>query len=277
MGAPTHSSSELFGMAFVDVESGFFSSNRGAARGYDHIFSFVLPELNIWISGYVLDKDDEPVANAVIRIVGDDGSNQKEIARNDGTFRFRLSRGVRYVMMAGAKGYLNGKQEFVSDMAEEDAEYGVDFILAATTKPQVIENIFYDYNKASLRPESKQALDEMAQILKDNPNITIEMASHTDRIASDEYNNRLSLARAQSVVDYLIAAGVNKNRLQAHGYGKTRPKNVTKRIAREYPQFKEGDILNEEFIKTLSNEDQEAADQINRRTEFQVLTTNYIY
>ncbi|MGN1246628.1 MAG: OmpA family protein [Muribaculaceae bacterium] len=275
MGVPMNSPGDDFGITFGKGESGFFSSNRNDARGYDHIYSFVKPDLKITISGYVLDKDEEPVPNAVIRIVGNDGSNQKAVGKDDGTFQFNLQRGVKYVMMAGAKGYLNGKQEFESDTLEQDAEYGVDFILAAMHKPQVVENIFYDFDKATLRPESKKALDEMAQMLKDNPNVAIEMASHTDRKGSDKYNEGLSQRRAQSVVDYLVAAGVERERMQPHGYGESRPKTVTKRIARLYPQFKEGDVLNEEFIKGLSPEDQEAADQINRRTEFQVLTVEY--
>lgn len=270
-----NSSGDDFGITFGKGESGFFSSNRNDARGYDHIYSFVKPDLRITISGYVLDKDEEPVPNAVIRIVGDDGSNQKAVGKDDGTFSFNLQRGVKYVMLAGAKGYLNGKQEFESDTIEEDVDYSVDFILAAMHKPQVVENIFYDFDKATLRPESKKALDEIAQILKDNPHVAIEMASHTDRKGSNEYNDRLSQRRAQSVVDYLIAAGVEKDRLQPHGYGESRPKTVTKRIARLYPQFKEGDVLNEEYINNLSPEDQEAADQVNRRTEFQVLTVEY--
>ena len=105
--------------------------------------------------------------------------------------------------------------------------------------------------------------------------MTIEMASHTDRWGSNAYNDALSLRRAQSVVDYLVAAGIDMARLQPHGYGETRPKVVTKRIARLYPQFKEGDELTEEFIEQLSPEDQAAADQINRRTEFQVLSLTY--
>ena len=272
MGWPMNSSYDDFGITFGDGESGFFSSNRNDARGYDHIYSFVKPELKITISGYVLDRDEEPVPNAVIRIVGDDGSNQKAIGKTDGTFQFNLQRGVKYVMMAGAKGYMNGKQEFVSDMAEEDAEYAVDFILAAMTKPQVIENIFYDFDKATLRPESKTALDSMVMILKDNPQIVIEMASHTDRWGNDNYNLKLSDRRAQSVVDYLIAAGIDPSRLRPKGYGETRPKTVTKRIARLYPQFKEGDVLNEEYIEKLEKPDQDAADQINRRTELQVIS-----
>ena len=266
-----------FGITFGKGESGYFSSNRGDARGYDHIFRFVKPDLQIWISGYVVDKDDEPVPNAVIRIVGDDGSNQKTAAKPDGSFRFDLQRGVKYVMLAGADGYLNARQEFESDAAEEDAEYNVDFILAATFKAQVVENIFYDFDKAVLRDESKLALDSMVMLLKDHPNIVIEMAAHTDRIGSDKYNNGLSQRRAQSVVDYLVENGIPRERLKPAGYGKTRPKTVTKRIHSQYPQFEEGVTLTEEFIKKLSKEDREAADQINRRTEFQVIDTTYEY
>ena len=275
MGSPMNSAYDDFGITFGKGESGYFSSNRGDARGYDHIFSFEKPELKVWISGYVVDKDDEPVPNAIIRIVGDDGSNQKSVAKPDGSFRFDLQRGVSYVMLAGADGYLNSKQEFESDIEEADAEYNVDFILAAMNKPQVIENIFYDYDTAVLRDESKEALDAMVQVLKDNPHIIIEMASHTDRIGSDRYNNSLSERRAQSVVDYLIKSGIARDRLKPHGYGKTRPKVVTKRIEKLYPQFHEGDVLNEEFIEKLSDEDKAAADQVNRRTEFQVISTNY--
>ncbi len=277
MGLPVNSPSDDFGITFIDPakEKGFFSSNRGDGRGYDHIWSFELPDLVITVSGWVLDRDEEPVPNAVIRIVGDDGSNQKAIARDDGSFSFPLQRGVSYVMLAGAKGYLNAKQQFTSDLAEEDADYGVDFILASINKPNIIENIFFDFDKATLRPESRTALDEMARMLLDNPNVTVEMGAHTDRHGTDEYNNALSERRARSVIEYLIEAGIPAERLQHQGYGESRPKVVTKRIAREYPQFKEGDVLDEDFILTLSPDDQDAADQINRRTEFQVLSVDY--
>lgn len=275
MGSPVNSAGDDFGITFGEGESGYFSSNRGDGRGYDHIYSFELPELKILISGWVLDRDEEPVPNAVIRIVGNDGSNQKQFAKPDGTFSFPLDRGVSYVMLAGARGYLNAKQEFTSDIAEEDAEYSVDFILASINKPVVIDNIFYDFDRATLRPESKTALDEMAQVLRDNPNVTIEMASHTDRKGSDEYNLRLSSRRAQSVIDYLISVGIEPERLQSQGYGESRPKTITKKLAREYPQFEEGTVLTEEFILSLDPENQEIADQINRRTEFQVLSIDY--
>ena len=275
MGFPINSAGDDFGITFGKGEDGFFSSNRGDARGYDHIYSFEYDPVRITIEGLVMDKDEEPVKNAIIRIVGNDGSNQKEVARDDGSFSFALQRGVKYVMLAGAKGYLNQKQEFASDSTMEDANYWVEFILPSISKPSVVENIVYDYDKADLRPESKTALNELIAVLHDNPNVTIEMASHTDRWGSDAYNINLSERRAKSVVDYLVENGISRDRLQPHGYGKSRPKTVTKRIARLYPQFKEGDILTEEFIKTLSEEDQQAADQINRRTEFSVLSLTY--
>lgn len=275
MGFPINSAGDDFGITFGKGEDGFFSSTRGDARGYDHIYSFEYDPVRITIEGLVMDKDEEPVKNAIIRIVGNDGSNQKEVARDDGSFSFALQRGVKYVMLAGAKGYLNQKQEFASDSTMEDANYWVEFILPSISKPSVVENIFYDYDKADLRPESKTALNELIAVLHDNPNVTIEMASHTDRWGSDAYNINLSERRAKSVVDYLVENGISRDRLQPHGYGKSRPKTVTKRIARLYPQFKEGDILTEEFIKTLSEEDQQAADQINRRTEFSVLSLTY--
>ena len=277
MGSPINSEGDDFGITYASPghEAGYFSSNRGDRRGYDHLYSFELPDLQITISGHVYDKDEEPVAGAVIRIVGDDGTNLKTTARNDGFFSFPLNAGVKYAMMAGAKGFLNARQEFTSDTAEQDADYSIDFFLASITKPNIVDNIFYDFDKASLRPESEKALDEIAQMLRDNPNITVEMASHTDRHGSDEYNINLSLRRAKSVVDYLINAGIPAERLQAQGYGESRPKKVTKRIAREHPELPEGQLLDEEYIMTLPEELQEIADQINRRTEFQVLSINY--
>lgn len=275
MGQPMNSPGDDFGITFGDGERGFFSSNRGDGRGYDHIYSFELPDLKITISGWVVDKDDEPIPKAVIRIVGDDGSNQKEVARDDGSFSFNLERGVKYVMLAGAEGYLNVKQEFESDDEEEDAEYGVDFVLASINKPQVVENIFYDFDKADLRDESKAALDELIVMLGENPNVTIEMGSHTDRWGPEKYNEGLSERRAKSVVDYLVAAGIDPERLSWKGYGKSVPKTVTKRINTEYPEFEEGVVLTEEFIETLEPEEQEKADQINRRTEFKVTSTGY--
>jgi len=222
-----------------------------------------------------LDKDEEVVENAIIRIVGKDGTNEKIFAKKDGTYHLELARGMDYVMMANAPGYLNQKRSLTTPKDEKSETFYVDFSLSSITKPVPIENIFYDFNKATLRKESQEALDELITLLSDNPNVTIELMAHTDRVGSFEYNQNLSQQRAQSVVDYLIKGGIEKERLTAAGYGKTQPKTVTKNIAKRYDFLPEDKVLSEEFVQTLTPQQQEVADQINRRTEFKVLRTNY--
>lgn len=274
--APINSMGDDFGITFEgNKEKGFFSSNRNDARGYDHLYSFELPIITIFIEGIVFDTDENPIEDATVRIVGKDGLNEKVLAKKDGTYRVELERDIRYVMMASARGYLNQNFELRTGPEEKNETYIVDFYLSPISKPVVIENIFYDFDKATLRPESQKALDEMIKMLNDNPNVTIELGAHTDRKGSDQYNERLAQRRAQSVVDYLIAGGIDKERLEAKGYGESVPKVINKKMAKSFDFLKEGDILTEEFILTLTPEQQEMADQINRRTEFKVLRTNY--
>lgn len=274
--APINSMGDDFGITFEgDKEKGFFSSNRNDARGYDHLYSFELPIITIFIEGIVFDVDENPIEDATVRIVGKDGLNEKVLAKKDGTYRVELERDIRYVMMASARGYLNQNFELKTGPEEKNETYIVDFYLSPISKPIVIENIFYDFDKATLRPESQKALDEMIKMLNDNPNVTIELGAHTDRKGSDQYNERLAQRRAQSVVDYLIAGGIEKERLEAKGYGESVPKVINKKMAKNYDFLNEGDVLTEEFILTLTPEQQEIADQINRRTEFKVLRTNY--
>ena len=276
MGAPINSMGDDFGITFAGKEErGFFSSNRNDARGYDHIYSFELPIITVFIEGIVFDVDEYPIENATVRIVGKDGLNVKVPVKKDGTYKVELERDIRYVMMASARGFLNQNFELHTSPEEKNETYIVDFFLSPISKPVVIENIFYDFDKATLRPESKKALDEMIKMLNDNPNVTIELGAHTDRKGTDKYNERLAQRRAQSVVDYLIAGGIDKERLEAKGYGESVPKTINKRMAKQFEFLNEGDVLTEEFILALPPEQQEIADQINRRTEFKVLRTNY--
>ena len=274
--APINSMGDDFGITFEGKkEKGFFSSNRNDARGYDHLYSFELPTITIFIEGLVSDVDEYPIEDATVRIVGKDGLNVKVPAKKDGSYRVELERDIRYVMMASARGYLNQNFELKTGPEEKNETYIVDFYLSPISKPVVIDNIFYDFDKATLRPESQKALDEMIKMLNDNPNVTIELGAHTDRKGTDQYNERLAQRRAQSVVDYLIAGGIDKERLEAKGYGESVPKTINKKLAKSFDFLKEGDVLTEEFILTLTPEQQEMADQINRRTEFKVLRTNY--
>ena len=139
----------------------------------------------------------------------------------------------------------------------------------------LIENIFYDFDKATLRPESATALDELVRLLNENPNITIELSAHTDYRGSEVYNEQLSQRRAESVVSYLIEHGIAADRLTPKGYGEGKPKQIKRKTAGKYPFLKEGDVLTESLITTLSEERQELCHQLNRRTEFIVLRTTY--
>ena len=276
LGAPINSMADDFGITFAGKEErGFFCSNRNDARGYDHIYSFERPTITIFIEGIVNDVDEYPIEDATVRIVGKDGLNVKVPVKKDGTYRVELERDIRYVMMASARGYLNQNYELHTGPEEKNETYIVDFFLSPISKPVVIDNIFYDFDKATLRPESKKALDEMIKMLNDNPNVTIELGAHTDRKGTDQYNERLAQRRAQSVVDYLIAGGIEAARLEAKGYGESVPKTINKKMAKQFDFLKEGDVLTEEFLLALPPEQQEIADQINRRTEFKVLRTNY--
>lgn len=276
MRSPINSNGDDFGITFEGVhERGFFSSNRNDARGYDHLYSFELPVITVKIEGIVFDVDEVPIEGATVRIVGRDGLNAKVLTMKNGEYEVELERDIRYVMMASARGFLNQNFELKTGAEEKNETYIVDFYLSPITKPVVIENIFYDFDKATLRPESKAALDEMIKMLNDNPNVTIELGAHTDRKGTDKYNEGLAQRRAQSVVDYLIEGGIAPDRLEAKGYGESVPKVINKKMAREHDFLHEGDTLSAPFIEKLTPEQQEIADQINRRTEFKVLRTNY--
>ncbi|MDR2119900.1 MAG: OmpA family protein [Tannerella sp.] len=276
MGVPINSNADDFGITFAgNREEGFFSSNRNDARGWDHIYSFTRPAVTIFIEGYVSDAEDNPVGNAAVHIVGKDGLNVKAPVKPDGSYRVELKRDISYVMMAAAPGFLNQNFELKTDAEEKNETYYVDFYLSPIDKPVVVENIFYAFDSAELRPESKEALDKLLKILNDNPHATIELGAHTDRKGADNYNERLALRRAQSVVDYLTAAGIDPARLTAKGYGKTVPKTITPGIAKTHDFLPEGAVLDEAFIETLTPEQQDVADQINRRTEFIVTGLDY--
>ncbi|GAB6121286.1 PorE family type IX secretion system protein [Dysgonomonas termitidis] len=276
MQSPVNSQADDFGITFEgERESGFFSSNRGDGKGLDHIYSFEYPVIKTLVEGYIVDTDDEFVTNSTIRVVGRDGTNKKFPGKNDGTYTLDVAQGVDYVFLASGTNYLNTRMSLKTVEMEKDSTYLVDFILTPINKPVVLENIFYDFDKATLRPESKEELDGLIDLLNLNPNVTIELSAHTDRKGSDEYNNRLSQRRAESVVNYLITNGIAKDRLTAAGKGKTQPKTVTKAVVKKYDFLKEGEVLTEQFIQELPPEQQDTADQVNRRTEFRVLSITY--
>ena len=274
--APVNSANDDFGMTFEgELTRGYFSSNRGDARGWDHIYSFYLPETVHNLTGWVYEKDGYELTEGTVYLIGNDGTNEKLSVKTDGSFTKRITPGVSYVMLGSCKGFLNYKQELTADSTVEDREYVLQFPLSSITKPVLIENIFYKFDSAELTDSSTVALDELVRLLTDNPGTVIELGAHCDYKGRDEYNERLSQRRAESVVNYLISQGIEADRLVPKGYGESTPKTVTRRMAEKYIFMKEGDALTEEYILTLPEEQQEICNAENRRTEFRVLRTTY--
>lgn len=278
MKPPINSPQDDFGIVFEpDVERGFFSSSR-KGRGNDDLFSFVLPPLEFTVSGVVRDeRNDQILTGSIVRSVGSDGITVESNTGDEGTFRFMLKPGTDYVFVASHPGYLNGKERESTRGLEQSKDFEVTIYLSSTTQVIELPNIFYDFAKWDLRPESMVSLDNLVETLEDNPNVTIELMSHTDSRGTPADNLELSQKRAQSVVDYLISKGIAADRLEARGYGEAQPKVVDDKVKDQYDFLEIGDVLTESFINQLgSPELMEKAHQVNRRTEFKVLSTEYI-
>ncbi len=275
-GYPLNSQGDDFGMTFEGLlNKGYFSSNRGDGKGWDHIYSFFNPEIVQTVKGWVYEQDGYELPAALVYMVGNDGTNLKLSVKGDGSFTQEIKPGVDYVFLGTCNGFLNHQEQLRVEPVKESEEYVLQFPLASITAPVLIDNIFYDFDKATLRPESTEALDKLVELLNENPNVTIELSAHTDYRGSAEYNKRLSQRRAESVVNYLTEHGIEKERLSPVGYGKEKPKTIRRKLTEKYPFLKENDVLTEEYIRTLDDDQQEQCNQLNRRTEFIVLRTTY--
>jgi peptidoglycan-associated lipoprotein len=275
---PINSSSDDFGIVFEhESERGFFSSNR-KGRGNDELYAFNLPPLKFNISGVVRDeKTNRVLSGAAVKSIGSDGITVEAVTTAEGSFRFMLNPNTDYVFIASLEGYLNGRERETTKGLDKSTDFTTILYLAPIDQVIELPNIFYDFAKWDLRPESMVSLDKLVETLNDNSGITIELMSHTDSRGTEQDNILLSQRRAQSVVDYLISKGIAADRLEAKGYGESTPKTVDEKITQEYDFLTVGQILTETFINTLPNqEQQEKAHQVNRRTEFKVLRTNYI-
>ncbi|MCF8334986.1 MAG: OmpA family protein [Bacteroidales bacterium] len=272
---PINSTHDDFGIIFEEEkEKGYFSSSRD---GDDKIFSFVLPPLKFSVEGMVKDKkSEEPIQNASVKLVGSDGMTMSSETNEDGEFKFMLRPETDYVFVASKEKYLTNKGNLSTKGLEESKVFESELLLSSIEEPIELPNIFYDYDDWTLRSESKEALNQLVETLTDNPRVVIELRAHTDYRGDHAYNIELSTKRAQSVVNYLIDHGIDPERLRAKGYAATQPKVVDQNIAEEYDFLEKGTELTEEFIKDLNTEEQrEIANQINRRTEFKVIATDY--
>jgi len=275
--APINSFADDFGITFEDgADIGIFSSTR-KGKSNDELYSFEMPPLKFNITGLVKDeKTGVAIPGSVVQLIASDGSNLQTETGTGGDFKFILKPAVDYIFLASKKGYLNGKEKETTKGQDRSREFLITILLTAIDKPIELPDINYDFDKWDLRPESMVSLDKLVETLNDNPNVTIELMSHTDFRNTEEYNLVLSQKRAQSAVDYLISKGIDVERLTAKGYGKSTPKVVDAAIVAVDPFLKVGTQLTEQYINSLPNDEQkEIANQINRRTEFKVLRTDY--
>jgi peptidoglycan-associated lipoprotein len=281
MKAPINSTADDFGIIFQkDEEKGYFTSSRfDKSKGGDEIYSFVLPEKRFNMAGRVInERTAMALGGADVRLIGSDGSSLEYKTDSTGNFSFKLKPETDYLLVAFKRGFLNGKLRETTMGLEVSRDFNATLVLAPYEKPIELPNILYDLAKWDLRPESMVALDALVETLEDNPNITIELMSHTDiRPFRAMTNLELSQNRAQSVVDYLISKGIASDRLKARGYGPDVPRVVDEKIAAQYNFLKVGDTLAKPFIDVLPNDqDKEVAHQLNRRTEFRVLRNDYV-
>lgn len=277
LGASINSNADDFAFYLFDPTKGFFSSNRADGKGDDDIFTFInndpdLKIINYYLAGTTFFKNDDNKTEILPAVrVRLEGNNQEVIDEiitgPDGKFLFRVYPGESYTLLGEKPDYLSSRVAFTMVGKEIPKEELVDLVTNKTFETSitlekividraiVLENIYYDLDRAEIRPDAARELDKLVQILVDNPEITIELSSHTDSRAPDDYNLDLSQRRARSAVDYIISEGINSDRLVAKGYGET---NLL--------------VSDEEIAKLPTEEAREAAHQTNRRTEFKILT-----
>jgi len=275
---PVNSHKDDFGIVFQgSTEKGLFSSNRKGSRGNDNIYSFELPELEIVVTGKLLDSDTKkPIEEGEVTLVGSDGSIQTAKTRVGGVYSFDLDQYIDYIVIGSVDGYLKIKIKISTVNISDNETFEKNIELMTMSKPIEIPNIFYESGQWTLNDESKKALRMLSKLLSDNPNVTIELGAHTDMVGDEAANMKLSRLRAQAIVDYLKEHDYDPERFVARGYGESMPMQVTEEIAQLDTSFVLGTVLTPEYIQTLPDEAQDIANQVNRRTEIKILSTNYI-
>ena len=180
---PMNSNGDDFGITFEGLHNrGFFSSNRASAgRGWDKIYSFSFPEILLSVKGWVYEQDGYELPEAVVYMVGNDGTNMKIGVNLEGSFEQPLAPGGKYLFLATCRGYLNYRAELTVDsLAQKEHQYVLQFPLPSISIPVLVRGVYYEFDKADLTDNSREALDRLVKVLKENPNITIELSAHCD-------------------------------------------------------------------------------------------------
>lgn len=283
IGVPINTSADDFAIIFQPgKEQGYFSSNRNGRRSKEDIYSFMIPMVEFTLSGTV--KDDQTlqvVPGARVDIVGSDGISMTARTSETGVYMFGKSQimpNTTYEITVSKDNYFNASGRETTVGYEKSKNLVHDFMLEPIPEePIVLPDILYDLAKWDLKPQYQDSLQGLITTLDENPTLKIELASHTDSRDTYERNDILSQRRAQSVVDYLIERGIDPDRLVAKGYGERVPRTLTKDTERDGFTFPAGTELTEAYIDSLPTVQQkEAAHQLNRRTEFRVISKDFV-
>jgi len=280
VGEPLNSTADDFAIIFErENDRGFFSSNRKPSRGGDDIYEFYSQTkmVEYYFTALVRNaKTKANMPNTEVRLVSTNTGVVRRTTGDDGTVEFRVNPRNDYLAISSTKGFLNQKTTFSTYDWPEDFRHRDTLWMTPTDKPIEIPNIFFEFAKATLTPDSRNSLDSLLMIMEENPTIIVELHAHTDSRGSAEVNDALSQQRAQAVVDYLINNSVEEGRIIAVGFGKSRPRVVDANVAQRYPFLRINTKLDDKYINSLRNEErQEICHQLNRRVEFQVVGDNY--
>jgi peptidoglycan-associated lipoprotein len=275
---PINSPQDDFGIVFQGAkETGLLSSSRRGGRGGDDIYSFHLPDMEFYAEGSIVSRSSgKGIEGAKVTVFGSDGSVTEADTRAGGTYRVKLEQYVDYIILGSAEGYLRKKTRISTANLTDNKTFNERLELIQSGETVAIPNIFYDFGKWTLNEHSKAALVELAELLEDNPNVTIELGAHTDMVGDSASNMMLSKRRAQSIIDYLNEKGYDPGRLVARGYGEDQPVTVSRELAAQHPGLEAGRLLCADYIGQLPDELRDAANAANRRTELKVLSMDYM-
>ncbi len=283
LGTPLNSSADDFAIIFHPLEEkGYFSSGRNGKKSGDDIYSFIIPPVEFTLSGVIKDERTFQFIQGVkVDIVGSDGVSMTARTNDKGTYMFGKSQimgNTTYEIIASKDNYFNASGKVTTVGLEKSKDLTRDFILQPIPEtPIVLPEILYDLAKWDLKPQYQDSLQGLITTLDQNPTLIIELASHTDARDTYERNDILSQRRAQSVVDYLIERGIDPDRLQAKGYGERVPRKLDKDMVLDGFLFPKGTVLTEIYIDSLPTvPHKEAAHQLNRRTEFRVISKDFV-
>ncbi len=275
MGTPINSMSDDFGITFIkDRESGYFSSSRDNARGTDNIYTFSFPVIQPVLSGIIDVGNNQPVPeNTIAKVVGTDGTNMHINIEATGSFNILLKPDVEYVILVAAPGYFNQREKVTTLGLTQSKQFNLNIKLNSSKRPLIFDNLLFASGQWDLTPSARQELTKVVSLLNENPNIKLNIVSHTDASGDETQNIVLSQKRAEAVVKYLISQGIATERLSALGVGGSQPITVTAAIAGKHPFLHEKELLTELFIQRLNRRDQETARKFNNRVEFNVQTS----